>query len=72
MKYCKSCGKEINDNADVCIYCKTPVKKDMYEKPKKEGNSMGWICFFVLIIIAVLVGVYFYAEMSFYNNLFDF
>ena len=22
--YCKNCGKEIDDNANVCTYCGTP------------------------------------------------
>ena len=27
MKYCRECGKEINENAVICIHCGCQVKE---------------------------------------------
>ncbi len=33
--YCSNCGKEINDNADICLNCGTFIKKERPEEVKK-------------------------------------
>lgn len=33
--FCKSCGKEIDDNADVCIHCGVATNKN-----KASGNAL--------------------------------
>lgn len=48
-KYCQNCGKEINENAVVCIHCGsaiTPLKK------KVEGKGLG-IASMIIGIVAV-------------------
>lgn len=49
--FCKHCGKEIDDNAFVCIHCGSLVKEITTEKPdyEKKTNGMaiaGFVCSF--------------------------
>lgn len=55
MKYCKNCGKEIDDKAVICVYC--GVKTGDEEHPKKI-NGLG-IAGFVVSILSLWLGVYF-------------
>ncbi|MBQ8749964.1 MAG: TM2 domain-containing protein [Clostridia bacterium] len=51
--FCKNCGQEINDNADICIHCGKAVKEVPATTPKEEVplTKKGWflaiICFFL-------------------------
>lgn len=36
--YCRNCGKEIDDNADVCIYCGRSQKDNRIE----DNGGCGW------------------------------
>lgn len=62
--FCRNCGKEIDDSADVCIYCgadterrgadteqtvPAAVLKDLPEKPKKI-NAFGLTGFIVSLV----------------------
>ena len=38
--YCSNCGKEINDNADICIGCGRSVKN--MKKAEQDSGSYGW------------------------------
>ena len=44
MKYCRECGKEINENAVVCIHCGCQVKeiKNVHIKPNKWMALLLW------------------------------
>lgn len=48
--FCRNCGKEIDENADVCIHCGTFVKEPKESKPvdpAKTGWILAIICFFL-------------------------
>ena len=36
--FCKNCGKEINNNASVCIYCGVSTE----EKKVVDNGGIGW------------------------------
>ncbi len=41
--FCKNCGKEIDDNANVCTYCGTPQNQGNVVAPDSNDNgSFGW------------------------------
>ena len=46
MKFCPNCGKELNENADVCLNCGKVIKK---ASVPKEGKSK---------ILAGLLGIF--------------
>lgn len=54
--FCKNCGKEIDNNADVCIYC--GVKVDKSEADARKINAFG-IAGFVVALLSLWLGVYF-------------
>jgi len=39
--FCKNCGKEIDDNAYVCLNCGAKVQDDS-PTIKKSSSSVGW------------------------------
>ncbi len=39
--YCQYCGKEINDQADVCLGCGRSVKS-IRTPVERDSNSVGW------------------------------
>lgn len=39
MKYCEKCGKEINNDAVICIHCGCEVKQVNKKNEKKAGES---------------------------------
>lgn len=41
--FCKNCGKEIDDNSNVCTYCGTPQNQGNVVAPDSNDNgSFGW------------------------------
>lgn len=41
--YCKNCGKEIDDNANVCTYCGTAQGQGgMVPSANNDSGSFGW------------------------------
>ena len=67
MKYCEFCGKDIHDEAIVCIHCKEPVTPKMPVKAKKinakkskEPIKKKDVIFLILGIIFPLVGLILY------------
>ena len=66
MKYCSSCGKEIEDSAAFCSNCGKPVKASSDDSVSKPVEKRGpWKAFattgFVLGIISL---VFFWFPMS--------
>jgi len=48
MAYCRNCGKEIDDNADVCIYCGFFVREVKKVDPNAKSKlAAGLLAFFV-------------------------
>ena len=64
--YCKNCGQQINDNADVCIYCGVAVNQGISSKATKyspwaiTGMVVSLVSiFFNLFAIVPTIGVIF-------------
>ncbi len=57
MKYCSKCGKEINDDAVVCVYCGRQVEGARAEVQKPDAPNMG---FAVLGFFFPLIGLILY------------
>ena len=52
--YCWNCGKEINDNAVICIHCGCSVEK----KPASESkHTMGLLLGIFVGLIGLIIGV---------------
>lgn len=53
--FCPYCGKEINDNADVCLGCGRSVS-NFKKSGNNDSNSVGWwfLGFFIPIVGLVL------------------
>ena len=49
MKYCQSCGAEVNENAAVCVKCGCSIQQ---EKKVDGSASVG------LVILAVLIPLF--------------
>lgn len=50
--FCSKCGKEINDDAIVCIHCGAPVKKE-----KKTIFKKWWFWLIIgIVVISIIVG----------------
>lgn len=58
--FCKNCGKEIDDNAVVCVHCgvATGIAVTDSTPDKKKINGLG-IAGFVVSIVSLWLGVYF-------------
>lgn len=54
--YCKNCGKEIDDKAEVCVYCGVSTQKK--EVQEKKVNGFG-IAGFVVSLLSLWLGMYF-------------
>ena len=39
-KFCSNCGKEINENADVCLGCGIEIKKDIDTSKNNTNNKL--------------------------------
>lgn len=64
MKYCQKCGKELLDEAVVCIGCGCPVKTTLINKVPKETaksrlRNIALLIIGVIVIAALTVGGYF-------------
>lgn len=57
--FCKNCGKEIDDNASICIHCgvATGVKGTVNVEERKV-NAFG-IAGFVVSLVSLWLGMYF-------------
>lgn len=61
--YCSNCGKELNDNADVCIYCGAFTNKNNNKRTnveQKEFNTValvGFIFSFFFPLVGFILGL---------------
>ena len=66
--YCKNCGKEVNDNAVVCIHCGAAIAKEKgYDCSNLTGESktgMGVLLGIFLGIIGLIIGLCLYPANS--------
>ena len=54
MKFCSKCGKEIHDEAVICVHCgcsveNSTVKTEKLERDKK-GEMLGVVAFMIPIV----------------------
>ena len=49
MKYCRTCGAEMNDNAVVCVKCGCAVQAEKHEPTVDDTVSGGLVVLSVLI-----------------------
>ena len=64
MRYCSKCGKEIHEEAVVCVHCGCAVAENTpkypWEKPMTDGVNPG-LC--ILSALFPLFGIIFWALM---------
>lgn len=41
-KYCQNCGKELNENQDICLGCGVVINKSTPGKKKNNGSHSGY------------------------------
>ena len=58
MKYCSKCGKEINEEAVVCIHCGCRVESAPYHEEDKKSPGFGVLGFFFPLIGLILYCVW--------------
>ena len=56
MKYCSKCGKEIHDDAVMCIHCGCSVKGGAVSTQEEDAPSIGFaiLGFFIPVIGLIL------------------
>lgn len=60
--YCKFCGKEINDDAEVCVHCGKRVKEVVVQEKSSSKPKYGTgilLCLF-LGLIGLIIGIAIY------------
>lgn len=57
MKYCKKCGKQIDDNATICPYCVASQNTVVYNQ--SYGTNGFAIAGFILSFLGGLLGLIF-------------
>lgn len=62
--FCPKCGKEIADDADICVYCGRSVAQQSsnkleYREPK---TGMGVLFGLILGLIGLIIGICIYPE----------
>lgn len=58
MKYCEKCGKELSDDAAICMGCGCPTGYDEHQKQVKEKKKFGIKKILLIIaIVAAVIGV---------------
>lgn len=55
---CPECGKEVSDNAEVCVNCGFPIVKNENQKKKNNKQSIYGIIGFVVSLVGMCFGLY--------------
>lgn len=50
MAFCRNCGKEIPEEAVICVHCGVPVKKDSILSDEPASTGLKVICFLLPIV----------------------
>ncbi len=56
--FCKYCGKEINDNADVCVFCGVAVNHEKRIATKDAKYSPYSIAALVVSLVGLFIGLF--------------
>lgn len=51
MKFCQYCGKEVNENAVVCVHCGCALAS--FGKPERKGGGAAIIFGFIMLILGI-------------------
>lgn len=67
MAFCGKCGKEIDDEAVVCVHCGCPVTSQSSQEAKAETQGLSdkqkkIIAFAVVILAGLLAAFWFFVE----------
>lgn len=54
MAFCSKCGKEINDEAVVCVHCGCAIEGKK-TSAKQDSDSFGWACLGFCIPVVGLI-----------------
>ena len=57
--FCKNCGKEINDNAAICIHCGVAVAKEKSDEGESK-TGIGVLMGLFLGLIGLIIGLCMY------------
>lgn len=64
--YCKYCGKEVKDEAVVCISCGCSIEKETKQPVNAENNEsktgLGVLFALILGLIGLLIGLIMYPD----------
>lgn len=55
---CPECGKEVSDNAEICVNCGFPIIKNTNQKKKNKKQSIYGIIGFVVSLVGMCFGLY--------------
>lgn len=70
MKYCKHCGKEIEENVVICPNCGCPVKEEVSANGARTGamseiGKIMKICAIVAAVLSLFYAIYLGGEMTY-------
>lgn len=65
MKYCSKCGKEIVDDAVICVHCgcqvkdtSTPSVQQVAQSDESNGLAIGaLVCAFLIPLVGLILGI---------------
>lgn len=63
--FCKNCGKEINNNAVICIHCGCGVADENNKKVENSKAGLGVLFALLLGLIGLIIGICLYPQYSF-------
>ena len=64
--FCPKCGKEVEDDAVVCVNCGCALNENRNSRAeyKTDKTGMGVLLAFVLGLIGLIIGLCLYPEMT--------
>lgn len=55
MAYCSNCGKEVHDNAEICVHCGCRIKKEPMISSTDGKNAVRFLLTFFLGFIGSFI-----------------
>lgn len=70
--YCRNCGKEINDNADVCLHCGVSTNKATANQSSAQQSNVfayvGFIFSFPIPLVGLILSIIGRTKAASYND----